>query len=120
MASIAISYGEGGSVFCGLKSDGSHLSHQPYCCGNNGFIQMEVPHPMINGAEYLELSAGDYHLCGLRKPLMRRQESSKSGPSSSHVDCWGYNITRTFVFDKQIHPLSAGSEFNYGCPMTKE
>uniref|UniRef100_A0A1J3JWY5 non-specific serine/threonine protein kinase n=2 Tax=Noccaea caerulescens TaxID=107243 RepID=A0A1J3JWY5_NOCCA len=151
MSSIAISYGEGGSVFCGLKSDGSHLvvcygsnaailygtpahfqfigltggdgfmcgllmqSHQPYCWGNSGFIQMGVPQPMIKGAEYLELSAGDYHLCGLRKPLTgRRSGSYSSSSSSSHVDCWGYNMTRNFVFEKQIHSLSAGSEFNCG------
>ncbi|KAG2258458.1 hypothetical protein Bca52824_077752 [Brassica carinata] len=145
MSSIAISYGEGGSVFCGLKSDGSHLvgcygsnaailygtpahfqfigltggdgfmcgllmqSHQPYCWGNSGFIQMGVPQPMIKGAEYLELSAGDYHLCGLRK-----SSNIDSSSSSSLVDCWGYNMTRNFVFDKQIHSLSAGSEFNCG------
>ncbi|CAN6978421.1 unnamed protein product [Brassica rapa subsp. trilocularis] len=146
MSSIAISYGEGGSVFCGLKSDGSHLvgcygsnaailygtpahfqfigltggdgfmcgllmqSHQPYCWGNSGFIQMGVPQPMIKGAEYLELSAGDYHLCGLRKS----SNIGSSSSSSSLVDCWGYNMTRNFVFDKQIHSLSAGSEFNCG------
>ncbi|CAN8280061.1 unnamed protein product [Cochlearia groenlandica] len=149
MSSTAISYGESGSVFCGLKSDGSHLvacygsneailygtpkhfqfigltggdgfmcgllmqSHQPYCWGNSEFIQMGVPQPMIKEAEYLEVSAGDYHLCGLRKPLMKRRESTNVS-SSSHVDCWGYNMTRNFVFDKAIHSLSAGSEFNCG------
>jgi hypothetical protein len=105
MSSIAISYGEKGPVFCGLKSDGSHLvtcygsnsaiiygtpahfpfagltagdgfvcgllmdSNQPYCWGSSGYIQMGVPQPMTKGAEYLEISAGDYHLCGLRKPI---------------------------------------------------
>ncbi|KAG7566450.1 Protein kinase domain [Arabidopsis suecica] len=147
MSSIAISYGEGGSVFCGLKSDGSHLvvcygsnsailygtpghlqfigltggdgfmcgllmlSHQPYCWGNSAFIQMGVPQPMTKGSEYLEVSAGDYHLCGLRKPIVGRRKGSNIS-SSSLVDCWGYNMTRNFVFDKQLHSLSAGSEFN--------
>ncbi|XP_010526052.1 PREDICTED: serine/threonine-protein kinase-like protein ACR4 [Tarenaya hassleriana] len=145
MSSIAISYGESGPVFCGLKSDGSHLavcygansailygtpthleflgltggdgfmcgllmrSIQPYCWGNSGYIQMGVPQPMTKGAEYSEISAGDYHLCGLRKQLMGRQKKE-----NSIVDCWGYNMTRSFVFNKQIQSLSAGSEFNCG------
>ncbi|XP_010524151.1 PREDICTED: serine/threonine-protein kinase-like protein ACR4 isoform X2 [Tarenaya hassleriana] len=141
MSSIAISYGESGPVFCGLKSDGSHLvvcygsnsailygtpthlefigltggdgfmcgllmrSNQPYCWGNSGYIHIGVPHPMIGEAKYSEISAGDYHLCGLRK--RRKKENSI-------VDCWGYNMTRNFALDRQILSLSAGSEFNCG------
>ncbi|KAK2970063.1 hypothetical protein RJ640_006536 [Escallonia rubra] len=144
MSSIAISYGEYGPVFCGLKSDGSHLvtcygsnsaiiyatpahfpftgltagngfvcgllidSNQPYCWGSSGFIQMGVPQPMTIGSEYLEISAGDHHLCGLRKPLMGRQRNI------SLVDCWGYNMTKNYVFDGPIQSISAGSEFNCG------
>ncbi|KAF2300225.1 hypothetical protein GH714_010814 [Hevea brasiliensis] len=144
MSSIAISYGENGSVFCGLKSDGSHLvtcygsnsaiiygtpahfpfigltagdgfvcgllmgSNQPYCWGSSGYIPMGVPQPMVKEAEYIEISAGDYHLCGLRKPLTGRHRNY------SLVDCWGYNMTKNNVFDGQIQSISAGSEFNCG------
>ncbi|KAJ4844020.1 hypothetical protein Tsubulata_032726 [Turnera subulata] len=144
MSSIAISYGENGPVFCGMKSDGSHLancygsnsaiiyeapahlpfvgltagdgfvcgllmkSNQPYCWGSSGYIQTGTPQPMIKGAEYVEISAGDYHLCGLRKPLTGRHRNY------SLVDCWGYNMTRNHVFDGQIQSISAGSVFNCG------
>lgn len=144
MSSIAISYGENGPVFCGLKSDGSHIvtcygsnsaiiygtpahfpftgltagdgfvcgilvdSNQPYCWGSSRYVQMGVPQPMIKGAEYLEISAGDYHLCGLRKPLTGRLRRF------SLVDCWGYNMTRSYMFDGQMQSISAGSEFNCG------
>ncbi|XP_050213791.1 serine/threonine-protein kinase-like protein ACR4 [Mercurialis annua] len=144
MSSIAISYGENGPVFCGLKSDGSHIvtcygsnsaiiygtpahfpfvgltagdgfvcgilmgSNQPYCWGNSGYIQMGVPQPMVKDAEYVEISAGDYHLCGLRKPLTGKNRNY------SLVDCWGYNMTKNYVFDGQIRSISAGSEFNCG------
>ncbi|GAB2265602.1 Serine/threonine-protein kinase-like protein acr4, partial [Dionaea muscipula] len=144
MTSIAISYGENGPVFCGLKSDGSHLvtcygqnpaiiygtpshfpfvgltggdgfvcgilmeSSLPYCWGSSGFITMGVPQPMAEGAQYLEISAGDNHLCGLRKPLMGRFRNT------SLVDCWGYNMTSKHVFDGQIKSISAGSEFSCG------
>ncbi|KAL9250709.1 Serine/threonine-protein kinase-like protein [Drosera capensis] len=144
MSSIAISYGERGPVFCGLKSDGSHLvtcygqnpailyetpahfpflgltggnsfvcgllieSSLPYCWGSSAFISMGVPQPMTEGAQYLEISAGDNHLCALRKPLMGRLRNT------SLVDCWGYNMTAKHVFDGQIKSISAGSEFNCG------
>ncbi|PHT34339.1 hypothetical protein CQW23_26139 [Capsicum baccatum] len=142
MSSIAISYGEYGSVFCGLKSDGSHLvscygsssaivystpahfpfigltagngfvcgllmdSYQPYCWGRSNFVQLGVPQPMIKGSQYLEISAGENHLCGLRQPLMGKHRNT------SLVDCWGYNMTRNNEFDGQIQSISAGSEFN--------
>lgn len=144
MSSIAISYGENGPVFCGLKPDGTHLvscygsnaaiiyatpphfaftgltagngfvcglligSNQPYCWGSSGFIEMGVPQPMVNGSEYVEISAGDHHLCGLRKPLTGRRRNT------SLVDCWGYNMTANHVFDGKIQSISAGSEFNCG------
>ncbi|KAG8368109.1 hypothetical protein BUALT_Bualt15G0011000 [Buddleja alternifolia] len=142
MASIAISYGENGAVFCGLKSDGSHLancygsnpaiihatpkdstfigltggsgfvcglqmiSNKPFCWGGTGFIPMGVPLKIGKFSEYLEISAGDNHLCGLRKPLMGRFRNT------SLVDCWGYNMTKSYNFDGQIQSISAGSEFN--------
>ncbi|KAH6777041.1 crinkly4 [Perilla frutescens var. hirtella] len=144
MSSIAISYGENGPVFCGLKSDGSHLatcygsnpaiihatpdhlhflgltagngfvcgllmdSNQPFCWGNTEFIPMGVSLQSSRNSEYLEISAGDHHLCGLRKPLMGKMRNT------SLVDCWGYNMTKNHDFDGQIQSISAGSEFNCG------
>ncbi|CAK9148764.1 unnamed protein product [Ilex paraguariensis] len=83
-------------------------SNEPYCWGSSSFIQMGVPQPMVNGSEYLEISAGDHHLCGLRKPLMGKHRNT------SLVDCWGYNMTTNYVFDGQMQSISAGSEFNCG------
>ncbi|KAK6159577.1 hypothetical protein DH2020_006891 [Rehmannia glutinosa] len=144
MSSIALSYGENGPVFCGLKSDGSHLancygsnpaiihatpshssflgltagngfvcglqvdSSQPFCWGSTGFIPMGVSLNIAENTEYLEISAGDHHLCGLRKPLMGKFRNT------SLVDCWGYNMTKSYSFDGQIQSISAGSEFNCG------
>ncbi|CAI8607338.1 unnamed protein product [Vicia faba] len=141
MSSIAISYGEKGSVFCGLKSDGLNIvtcygsnsvimyetpmhfsfhgltcgdgfvcgllmdSNQPYCWGNNGYIQMGVPQPMIRETQYFEIRAGDYHVCGLRKVRNR---------NVSLVDCWGYNMTANYVLDGMIQSISVGSAFNCG------
>ncbi|KAL3613960.1 Serine/threonine-protein kinase-like protein acr4 [Castilleja foliolosa] len=143
MSSIAMAYGENGPVFCGLKTDGSHLtncygsnqaiihatptrspflgltagngfvcglqmdSNQPFCWGSTGFIPMGVYLHLAN-SEYLEISAGDHHLCGLRKPLMGKFRNI------SLVDCWGYNMTKSYTFDGQIQSISAGSEFNCG------
>lgn len=144
MSSMAASYGDKGSVVCALKSDGSHTvncygknsaiiygtpsqyqflgltagdgfvcgllmtSSQPYCWGSAGYIQMGVPQPIVKGAQYLEISAGDYHVCGLRKPLKGRHRNT------SFVDCWGYKMTKNYVFVGQIQSISAGSEFNCG------
>ncbi|CAA0807755.1 Serine/threonine-protein kinase-like protein ACR4 [Striga hermonthica] len=143
MSPIAISYGESGPAFCGLKSDGSHLascygsnpaivrgappyspflgltagngfvcglqtgSSRPFCWGSTGFIPMGSPLGS-RGSEYLEISAGDHHLCGLRKALTGKFRNT------SLVDCWGYNMTKSYTFDGQIQSISAGSEFNCG------
>ncbi|KAJ4951866.1 hypothetical protein NE237_028698 [Protea cynaroides] len=145
MSSIAVSYGENGPVFCGLKSDGSHLvtcygsdsaiiygtparftfsgltagdaficgllleSSQPYCWGSSMYIQMGVPQPMLEGTEYSEISAGDNHLCGLRKP-----KNGRFHGDISLVDCWGYNMTANHVFGGKIMSITAGSMFNCG------
>ncbi|CAJ1955556.1 unnamed protein product [Sphenostylis stenocarpa] len=144
MSSIAVTYGDKGSAFCGLKSDGSHTvncygmnsaiiygtpthfpffgltagdgfvcgilmsSSQPYCWGSSSHVEMGVPQPMVKGAQYLEISAGDYHVCGLRKPLTGIHRNT------SLVDCWGYNMTNNYVFDGQVQSISAGSQFNCG------
>ncbi|GER50267.1 receptor protein kinase [Striga asiatica] len=143
MSPIAISYGESGPAFCGLKSDGSHIascygsnsaivrgapplspflgltggngfvcglqmgSSRPFCWGSTGFIPMGSVLGS-RGSEYLEISAGDHHLCGLRKPLTGKFRNT------SLVDCWGYNMTKSYTFDGQIQSISAGSEFNCG------
>ncbi|KAK6914563.1 Protein kinase domain [Dillenia turbinata] len=97
---IGLTAGDG--FVCGLLMDSS----QPYCWGSSGYIQMGVPQPMTKGSEYLELSAGNNHLCGLRKPLTGRLRNV------SLVDCWGYNMTANHVFEGPIQSISAGSEFN--------
>ncbi|CAN1247924.1 Serine/threonine-protein kinase-like protein ACR4 [Linum perenne] len=99
---IGITAGDG--FVCGLLID----SNQPYCWGSSGYIQTGVPQPMLKDAQYVEISAGDYHLCALRKPLTGRRRNY------SLVDCWGYNMTNNHEFDGQIDSISAGSEFNCG------
>lgn len=94
----------GDGFVCGLLLDSS----QPYCWGSSAYIQMGVPQPITKGAQYQEISAGDYHLCGLRKPLTGRRRNV------SLVDCWGYNMTASYAIDGQIHSISAGSGFNCG------
>ena len=58
MSSIAISYGENGPVFCGLKSDGSHLVT---CYGSNSAIIYGTPAHF----PFMGLTAGDGFVCGL-------------------------------------------------------
>ncbi|GAA0146581.1 non-receptor serine/threonine protein kinase [Lithospermum erythrorhizon] len=99
---VGLTAGDG--FICGLLME----SNQPYCWGNSSYIHMGVPQGMMNGSEYLDISAGDHHLCGLRKPLMGMLRNL------SLVDCWGYNMTNNNVFDGQIQSISAGSEFNCG------
>ncbi|XP_056161481.1 serine/threonine-protein kinase-like protein ACR4 [Syzygium oleosum] len=94
----------GDGFVCGLLLDSS----QPYCWGSSAYIEMGVPQPITKGAQYQEISAGDYHLCGLRKPLTGRRRNV------SLVDCWGYNMTASYAIDGQIHSISAGSGFNCG------
>ncbi|EEE59556.1 hypothetical protein OsJ_11840 [Oryza sativa Japonica Group] len=147
MASIAVSYGEDGPVFCGLNSDGSHLvtcfgadasvvygapsripfvgvtagdgfacgllldTNQPYCWGSNSYVKIGVPQPMVEGAMYSELSAGDNHLCALRTSV--KGFHSVNGDTSV-IDCWGYNMTATHTVTGAVSAISAGSVFNCG------
>ncbi|GKD13301.1 serine/threonine-protein kinase-like protein ACR4 [Tanacetum coccineum] len=83
-------------------------TNQPFCWGNSSFIAIGIPRPMAISAEFIELSAGDHHLCGLQKPLMGKRRNH------SLVDCWGYNMTRSHVFEGQIQSISAGCAFNCG------
>lgn len=92
----------GDGFICGLLIN----SKQPYCWGNNVFIDMGIPKNILNGSEYVEISAGDNHLCGLQKPLTGKKRNF------SIIDCWGYNMTAQHVFDGQIQSITAGSDFN--------
>ncbi|GFQ07563.1 serine/threonine-protein kinase-like protein acr4 [Phtheirospermum japonicum] len=142
MSSIAVSYGEKGSVFCLLKPDGSNLLNchgsnpsvihaipsnvsflgltagsgfvcgllmdlnLPFCWGSTSFVPMGVALKRDQNSGYSEISAGDNHLCGLRKAI------SKNSKNTSVVDCWGYNMTKTYHLDGEILSISAGSVFN--------
>lgn len=94
----------GDSFVCGLLLDSS----QPYCWGSNFYVEMGVPQPMEEGAAYSQISAGDHHLCGIRKP---RRELQTTG---SVIDCWGYNMTTSLKFDDDVRSITAGSLFNCG------
>ncbi|KAG0460297.1 hypothetical protein HPP92_023425 [Vanilla planifolia] len=94
----------GDSFVCGLLLD----SNQPYCWGSNLYVKMGVPQPMEEGAAYSEISAGDQHLCGLRKP----NNGSKS--KFSFIDCWGYNMTTSQKYSGEVTSITAGSLFNCG------
>ncbi|KAF3455723.1 hypothetical protein FNV43_RR00365 [Rhamnella rubrinervis] len=109
MSSIAISYGEKGPAFCGLKSDGSHLVT---CYGSNSAITYGTPAHF----PFLGLTAGDGFVCGLLMDSNQPYCWGSSGKAEKpfFVDCWGYNMTKTYVFDGKIQSVSAGSEFNCG------
>ncbi|XP_010930213.1 serine/threonine-protein kinase-like protein CR4 [Elaeis guineensis] len=94
----------GDSFVCGLQLD----TRQPYCWGSNIYVKMGVPQPMVEGVSYSEISAGDNHLCALRKP------SKATYRGTSLVDCWGYNMTVSHEFRGGIAALTAGSVFNCG------
>ncbi|KAH7681274.1 Non-specific serine/threonine protein kinase protein [Dioscorea alata] len=87
----------GSGFVCGLLLD----SNQPYCWGSNPYVKMGVPQPMIEGAAYSEISAGDHHLCALRKTQVL-------------IDCWGYNMTASYQHNAAISMITAGSVFSCG------
>lgn len=58
MASIAVSYGEDGPVFCGLNSDGSHLVT---CFGADASVVYGAP----SRIPFVGVTAGDGFACGL-------------------------------------------------------
>ncbi|KAJ8458407.1 hypothetical protein OPV22_031333 [Ensete ventricosum] len=94
----------GDGFVCGLLLD----AHQPYCWGSNIYVKMGVPQPMVEGAAYSEISAGDDHLCALRRPSKGEQRGA------SLIDCWGYNMTASHEFSGPIVSITAGSVFNCG------
>ncbi|KAF3790121.1 putative receptor protein kinase [Nymphaea thermarum] len=96
----------GDGFVCGLLLH----QNQPYCWGNNIYIPMGVPQPMKPEAAYAEISAGDHHLCALRKPM----PTSRNYSSVSVVDCWGYNMTGSYSFEGGILSITGGAGFNCG------
>ncbi|KAK1601814.1 hypothetical protein QYE76_048285 [Lolium multiflorum] len=98
----------GDGFACGLLLDTS----QPYCWGGNSYVKIGVPQPMVEGAMYSELSAGDNHLCALRMPDKGTPRGAT--PDTSLIDCWGYNMTATHVVAGAVSTISAGSVFNCG------
>lgn len=88
----------GDGFVCGLETS----SGQPYCWGNNIYVQMGVPPAMASSnTSYVEISAGDNHLCALR----RRRWG---------VDCWGYNMTGSYLEGARLESITAGALFNCG------
>ncbi|KAL3567451.1 hypothetical protein D5086_030102 [Populus alba] len=93
MSSIAISYGEKGPAFCGIKSDGSHLVN---CYGSNSAIIHETPAYF----PFIGLTAGDGFVCGLLLESNRPYCWGSSGylrpgvpqpmmEEAETVFCWG-------------------------------
>ncbi|XP_058102428.1 serine/threonine-protein kinase-like protein CR4 isoform X2 [Magnolia sinica] len=94
----------GDGFVCGLLLESS----QPYCWGNNIYIQMGVPQPMVEGSSYKEISAGDHHLCGLR------WLTKGTHMNTSLIDCWGYNMTASHALGGKIMSITSGSDFSCG------
>ncbi|KAG0572306.1 hypothetical protein KC19_VG083300 [Ceratodon purpureus] len=142
MNSMAASYGEKGQTLCSLRAEkanavtcfGSDVASvygapprlplvglaggdafvcglsmgicQPYCWGNNIYVGAGVP--AVGDKHYEALSAGDNHLCALR------QSASYNGSGAmAAVDCWGYNMTGSFITAPLVS-ITSGSFFSCG------
>lgn len=91
----------GGDGFvCGLSMG----VRQPYCWGNNIYVEAGVP--AVGDRHYAALSAGDNHLCALRQSA----SYTAGGPA---VDCWGYNMTGSFIAAPLVS-ITSGSFFTCG------
>lgn len=91
----------GGDGFvCGLSMG----VRQPYCWGNNIYVEAGVP--AVGDRHYAALSAGDNHLCALRQP-------ASYVPGGAAVDCWGYNMTGSFI-NAPLVSITSGSFFSCG------
>ncbi|KAH7572812.1 hypothetical protein JRO89_XS03G0018100 [Xanthoceras sorbifolium] len=88
MSSIAISYGENGPIFCGLKSDRSHLVT---CYGSNSAVIYGTPAHF----PFIGLTAGDGFVCGL---LM----------DSNQPYCWG---SSGYIQMGVPQPMIKGAEY---------
>lgn len=141
MSFAAAVYGGNGPAFCGLRTDGSHVvecfgsdaasvygaprrlsltgltagdgfvcgltssSQLPYCWGNNIYVQQGIPVSRGANVSYTQICAGDNHLCALRQ--------ASSSQDTVVVDCWGYNMTGSFV-EAPLLSITAGSLFTCG------
>lgn len=89
----------GDGFVCGLTAS----SQLPYCWGNNVYVQQGTPASRGPNITYSEICAGDNHLCALRV-----------SPQDEAVDCWGYNMTGSFVKGDTLVSITAGSLFSCG------
>ncbi|MCO5580938.1 hypothetical protein L7F22_034812 [Adiantum nelumboides] len=142
MSAVAAVYGSNGPAFCGLQSsnDGTSAEVQcfgsnaacvygaplrlplsglsagngfvcgltessqlPYCWGNNIYVQQGIPTAAGPNISYTDICAGDNHLCALRHDQ-----------AEAAVDCWGYNITGSFVNGASLVSITAGASFSCG------
>ncbi|BBN18250.1 protein MpRLK-Pelle_CR4L5 [Marchantia polymorpha subsp. ruderalis] len=106
----------GGDGFvCGL----SQLEQTPYCWGNNIYVPAGVPQMPDSSIKYVGISAGDNHLCALREggasvnAEARKKSANASSSLGPWVDCWGYNMTGSFI-SQPLLALTAGSFFTCG------
>ncbi|KAL3675389.1 hypothetical protein R1sor_025337 [Riccia sorocarpa] len=106
----------GGDGFvCGLEQ----LEQTPYCWGNNIYVPAGVPLLPNTSVKYISISAGDNHLCALREggatlnSVARKQNTNVSSDMGPWVDCWGYNMTGSFI-NQPLVAISAGSFFTCG------
>ncbi|KAG0595188.1 hypothetical protein M758_UG147300 [Ceratodon purpureus] len=142
MNSMAASYGENGQSLCSLRVEkanavtcfGSDVAsvygapprlplvgltggdgfvcglsmgvRQPYCWGNNIYVEAGVP--AVGDKHYAALSAGDNHLCALRQSA-----SYNASGVPAAVDCWGYNMTGSFI-TAPLLSITSGSFFSCG------
>lgn len=89
----------GDGFVCGLTAS----SQLPYCWGNNVYVQQGTPASRGPNITYSEICAGDNHLCALRV-----------SPQDEAVDCWGYNMTGSFLKGDTLVSITAGSLFSCG------
>ncbi|KAH7353017.1 hypothetical protein KP509_19G075300 [Ceratopteris richardii] len=90
----------GDGFVCGLTV----VSRLPYCWGNNVYVQQGTPASRGPNITYSEICAGDNHLCATRD----------SSQDLLAVDCWGYNMTGSFVLGASLFSITAGSLFSCG------
>lgn len=89
----------GNGFVCGL----SVSSQLPYCWGNNIYVQQGTPTSRGPNITYSEVCAGDNHMCALRRTQV-----------DAAVDCWGYNITGSYVKGASLVSITAGASFSCG------
>eukprot|EP00249_Psilotum_nudum_P001755 c14416_g1_i1 orf=131-628(+) len=84
---VGLTAGDG--FVCGLTL----ATQQPYCWGDNLYVQAGMQPSTGRDIGYVSICAGDNHLCALRNAIA----SSPKAHSGPAVDCWGYNMAGSFV-----------------------